>query len=79
MTGTREQHEYIKMRLRLVGSSLAIIARELGIQPTTVTAASLGKRRSRRIETAIADRLGVTPRALWPERYDLPMTRGGHP
>ena len=40
MTGTREQHELIKMRLRLAGSSLACIARELGIQPTTVTATS---------------------------------------
>jgi len=53
----------------LAGSSLACIARELGIQPTTVTAVSQGKRRSRRIEQVIAQKLGSTPQSLWPTRY----------
>ncbi|QND79602.1 helix-turn-helix domain-containing protein [Pseudoxanthomonas mexicana] len=79
MTGTREQHEFIKMRLRLAGSSLACIARELGIQPTTVTATSQGKRRSRRIEQAIARKLGCTPQSLWPGRYVEASAEGDPP
>ena len=79
MTGTREQHEFIKMRLRLAGSSLACIARELGIQPTTVTATSQGKRRSRRIEQAIARKLGCTPHSLLPGRHAEASAEGAPP
>ncbi|MBS0437641.1 MAG: helix-turn-helix domain-containing protein [Proteobacteria bacterium] len=57
------------MRLRLAGSSLAEIARELSVTPTTVTIVSQGQRRSRRIEQAIAAKLGTTAASLWPERY----------
>lgn len=64
-----EQHELVKMRLRLAGSSLAEIARELSVTPTTVTIVSQGQRRSRRIEQAIAAKLGTTAALLWPERY----------
>lgn len=59
------------------GSSLAQIARELGVTPTTVTIVSQGFRRSRRIEAAIAARLGVAPARLWPERY-VPMDEIQH-
>lgn len=69
MLSPREQHERLKMRLRLAGCPLAMIARELGIQPTTVTAVSLGKRRSRRVEAVIAAKVGRTPQQLWPDRY----------
>lgn len=65
----REQHESIKSRLRLAGSSLAIVARELGLSPTTVTIVSQGVRRSHRIESAIAAKLGVPAATLWPEKY----------
>ncbi len=65
-----EQHELVKMRLRLAGSSLAEIARELSVTPTTVTIVSQGQRRSRRIEQAIATKLGTTAAMLWPDRYD---------
>lgn len=64
-----KQHERTKMRLRLAGSSLACVARELGVAGTTVTCVSQGHRRSRRIEAAIAEKLGVQPRDLWPDRY----------
>lgn len=66
---SREQHEWVKMHLRLAGSSLAEIARELGVAPTTVTSVSQGARRSRRIEATIARRLSMQPAQLWPERY----------
>jgi lambda repressor-like predicted transcriptional regulator len=69
MSNALEQHERIKMRLRLAGSSLAKIARELGVAATTVTSVSQGYRRSRRIEGAIAAKLGKQAVSLWPERY----------
>ena len=64
-----EQHERIKMQLRVAGSSLAEVARELGVAGSTVTSVSQGYRRSRRIESAIADKLGVALDSLWPDRY----------
>ena len=69
MRNQRERHERIKMRLRLAGSSLAQVARELGVQPTTVTSVCQGQRRSRRIEDRIAETLRTTPAKLWPDRY----------
>lgn len=57
------------MWLRVAGSSLAEVARELGVTGTTVTSVSQGYRRSRRIESAIASKLGVAPGSLWPDRY----------
>ena len=69
MQPAMEQHEHIKMKLRLAGSSLSQIARELGVAATTVTTVSQGFRRSRRIERAIADALCVAPESLWRDRY----------
>ena len=63
------QHEHIKMRLRLRGSSLADVARDLGVAGTTVTSVSQGYRRSRRVESAIAEILGERAENLWPDRY----------
>ena len=68
------QHERIKCWLRLKGSSLAQIARDLNVTPTTVTIVSQGLRRSRRIESAIALRLGVTADRLWPDKYAEPRS-----
>ncbi len=69
MLASRRQHERIKMKLRLCGSSLADVARELSVTRTTVTSVSQGYRRSRRIETAIAAKLGLPPERVWPDRY----------
>jgi len=72
-----ERHERIKMRLRLAGSSLAQVARELGVQPTTVTSVCQGYRRSRRVEDLIATKLSTTPAKLWPERYMARLALSG--
>ena len=64
-----KQHEWIKSQLRLMGSSLAEIARELDLTPTTVTIVSQGQRRSQRIESAISSKLGVPAATLWPDKY----------
>lgn len=66
----RDQHEWIKSRLRLAGSSLAKVAKELGLSPTTVTIVSQGMRRSRRVESAISAKLGIPAATLWPEKYN---------
>lgn len=71
-----QRHERIKTRLKLAGSSLAEVARELGVTGSTVTSVSQGYRRSRRIERAIAEKLRDTPERLWPDRYrDSPAGR----
>ena len=64
-----ERHADIRRRLRAVGCSTAQIARELGLDPSTVTVVSQGHRTSDRVQTAIAKKLGTTPEALFPERY----------
>lgn len=69
MKSAERQHQRIKAGLRLRGSSLAAVARSLDVAPTTVTIVSKGYRRSRRIEQAIADALGMSPGAIWPDRY----------
>lgn len=65
------RHEMIKARLRIAGTSLAQISRELGVSHTTVGMVCQGYSRSRRVEEAISDKLSVRPENLWPERYDL--------
>lgn len=60
--------EDIKAGLRKRGLSVAIIARRLGVDRSTV-ANVLAGRRSRRIEGAIARALKIRREVLWPERY----------
>lgn len=62
-------HERIKAQLRENGSSMYAIARQLDVQPSTVTIVSQGLRRSRRIEAAIASALNTTPEVLFADRY----------
>ncbi|RMC37437.1 helix-turn-helix domain-containing protein [Paracoccus alkanivorans] len=63
------RHQFVKLRLRAEGRSLASIARELGVLQSSVTVVSQGYRRSHRIQTAIAAALGTTPQTLFPDRY----------
>lgn len=62
-------HEQLKCRLRQAGSSMAEIARTLGIKQSSVTVVSQGYRRSHRVQSAIASQLGTTPQELFPDRY----------
>lgn len=63
------KHERLKCELRLKGSSLAQLSRELGLSISSVSTVSQGYRRSERIQKAIAKKLGTTPQEIWPERY----------
>lgn len=64
-----DRHERLKAELRIRGTSLAQIGRDLGVSGTSISLVGLGKHRSKRIERAIADALGTTPEKLYPERY----------
>ncbi|MGK7345429.1 MAG: helix-turn-helix domain-containing protein [Candidatus Nitrospinota bacterium M3_3B_026] len=76
----RERREWIKYQLRLRGDNLASIAREMGVSRH---ASILALRKPYpRMERAIAGKLGMSPSALWPERYDsngTPNRRRGRP
>lgn len=60
--------EDIKASLRKLHSSMAEIARELGVSRTTVGSVVKGMR-SRRIERAISDKLGKPLHEVFPNRY----------
>lgn len=64
-----KRHTKIKAALSLKGRTLSDIARDLDVAPTTISIVSRGFRRSRRIEAAIAQELGLSTEELWPERY----------
>lgn len=62
-----DAHELTKAKLRIKGTSLAHIARELGVTDSALTL--VGKRmcRSQKIEKAIAKALGVAPEEVFPD------------
>ena len=55
------------MRLRERGVALTKVARALGKDPSTVSRVNQRQRRSREIEEAIAERLGLSVRDAFPE------------
>lgn len=60
--------ELIKANLRIKGSSLAAIARELGVTTVTVSKTVMGAR-SKRIERRVAEILDLPLREVFPSRY----------
>ena len=65
----KQLHVHIKHALNLKGSSLADIARTLNISQGSVSQVSLGRSRSKRVESALASALETTPEQLFPDRY----------
>lgn len=61
--------EWIKFQLRAKGSSLAIVARSLGLSAQAVKNAKRQPYPS--VERAIAKVLGLKPIQLWPERWNV--------
>jgi len=59
-----QRREYIKYQLRLKGTNLAEVSRELGVSTAIMSQVCLGVRRSERIMSALAARLGVSPETL---------------
>lgn len=70
MLSLAENPEFIKARLKIAGSSLAKIARDLDVSVTAVSRTIRYENcRSHRIECAVAAALGVEPASIWPARY----------
>jgi len=63
----REKKIWIKAMLELSNSSFADIARELKISRQAVQNTMIHA--SRRVELAIANKIGSKPEKIWPERY----------
>lgn len=69
-----QRREWIKYELRLRGSSLSAVARELGVVRQAVAIALC--RPYPRMEEAIAQKLELSPKNIWPERYAASATPG---
>ena len=65
----QQQHAKIKAAFALRDLTFVSIARELDVTQTAVHLVSAGKRRSERIEQAIADAMETSPSAIWPLWY----------
>lgn len=61
--------ETLKYRLRLLGHSFSSIAEELKINTGAVSNCCSGVIKSKRIQGAIAAKLGEDPATIWPSRY----------
>jgi Ner family transcriptional regulator len=66
-TDNAARWEWIKYQLRLRGSSLSAIARELGV--VRKAPQSVKRLNYPRMQLAIATVLGLHPADIWPERY----------
>lgn len=62
-----EKRAWIKYQLELRGYSFASLARELGVDRTVPQSAL--RRKYPKMERAIADKIGLAPEEIWPERY----------
>lgn len=66
-TDPLQRNEWIKYQLRLRGSSLSKLARELGMTRQAVRNALSS--RYPKMERVIAAEIGLRPETIWPERY----------
>lgn len=74
----QRDHEWRKAELRRRGTTIAQVARDLGITQGSLSLVSTGRHRSKRIERALADALGMTPETLFPDRYQTKSARRRH-
>ncbi len=61
------RREWIKFQLRLRGTTLSAMARELGVSRQAMGQTLVSS--YPKMEQAIATRLGLEPWNIWPERY----------
>ncbi|WP_051361152.1 helix-turn-helix domain-containing protein [Desulfuromonas sp. TF] len=61
------RREWIKFQLRIHGSSLADLAKELGTSRQAVR--DVFNQPYPKMQKAIAAKIGMRPEAIWPERY----------
>ena len=60
--------EWIKFQLRARGTSLAKVARKMNVSISAVL--NVKRLPYPRMERAIAKELGISPKELWPDRWD---------
>jgi Ner family transcriptional regulator len=65
---TEKRREWIKYQLKIRGISIAKLAREHNVSRQALSTALV--RSNPRWEFVISNALGVTPNAIWPERYE---------
>jgi len=63
-----QRRAWIKYQLQLAGYSLSALAREMGVSRHAPKLAL--DRPYPRMERAIAEKIGIPPQLIWPERYD---------
>ena len=68
-----DRRAWIQYQLRLAGYNFASLAREYSLSRTCVLSALY--KRYPKMERIIAEKLGMTPEEIWPERY-FPMVQG---
>ncbi|WP_353963113.1 helix-turn-helix domain-containing protein [Thioclava litoralis] len=66
---TIAEREFVKSQLRIAGSSMAAVGRELGLTRSTVAGVVAGTCRSARVERAVAEKIGMPREQLWPSRF----------
>lgn len=67
-----QRWEWLKYQLRSRGSSFRKLGDELGVSSNAVLMAKYGP--YPRMERAIARKLGLSPTAIWPERWNVDGT-----
>ena len=63
------RHQRVRYELGKRQLSFAKLAAEAGLDRSVLAAVSASRKTSRRAATIIADALGTTPDALWPDIY----------
>lgn len=66
----------VKSLMVLKGIKNVDIARKLGLSPVTVSIVLTGRRKSRRIQKAIAEALGVNYEKLWHKKHGSNSSSG---
>lgn len=65
----KARHLRTKYLLQSADSNFNEVARELGLSHSTVLSVSNSKSVSAKVQELIAEKIGVHPREIWPERY----------
>lgn len=62
-------HKQLKAALKARGVSFTYIANELGYSTAMVSLTCLGRTKSHRVQSKIAEHLDRKPEEIWPDRY----------
>ncbi|UWQ80348.1 helix-turn-helix domain-containing protein [Leisingera sp. S132] len=69
MQDSKARHLRTKFLLQCADSNFNEVARELGLSHSTVLSVSNSRSVSAKVQELIAEKIGVHPAEIWPERY----------